>query len=82
MQRDAYLGRRAPINRSDGLLIISLAPLDDEAEGLIAAGAPVVLVDASIRGCRAWSPTKAHGGELATRHLLELGHKRIATVGD
>ena len=45
-QRDEYLGRRAPLDRADGLLIVSLSPRDDEAEWLLAADAPVVLVDA------------------------------------
>ena len=33
-QRDEYLGRRVPLDRTDGLLIVSLAPRDDEAEAL------------------------------------------------
>ena len=45
-QRDQYLGRRAPADRSDGLLIVSLAPRDDEVEALLARSVPVVLVDA------------------------------------
>ena len=36
-QRDEYLGRRAPLDRADGLLIVSLSPRDDEAA--VAAGA-------------------------------------------
>jgi LacI family transcriptional regulator len=81
-QRDAYLGRRAPINRSDGLLIVSLAPRDDEADALLAAGAPVVLVDAQHPRLPRVVTDDAQGGELATRHLLELGHERIAFLGD
>ena len=44
--RAEYLGRRAPLDRSDGLLIVSLAPTDEEAEAFLRAGAPVVLLDA------------------------------------
>ena len=81
-QRDAYLGRRAPVNRSDGLLIVSLAPDDDEVDALLATGAPVVLVDAQHPRLPRVVIDDVHGGALATRHLLELGHERIAFVGD
>jgi LacI family transcriptional regulator len=81
-QRDEYLGPRAPIDRSDGLLVISLAPRDDEVEALLARGAPVVLVDAHHPRLPCVVVDDVRGGELATRHLLELGHERIAFVGD
>ena len=61
---------------------MSLAPHDDEVDALLATGAPWCSSTRSTRGCRAWSSTTSHGGELATRHLLELGHERIAFVGD
>ena len=81
-QRDAYLGRRVPLDRTDGLLIVSLAPRDDEAEALRAADAPVVLVDAQHPRLPRVVIDDELGGEMATRHLLELGHERIAFVGD
>ena len=81
-QRDEFLGRRAPLDRSDGLLIVSLAPHDDEADALLAARAPVVLVDARHPRLPRVVIDDVHGGELATRHLLELGHERIAFLGD
>ena len=51
------LGRRAPIEGPDGLLIISLAPLDDEAEGLTPRMPGGAASTRRIRGCHAWSPT-------------------------
>ena len=81
-QRDEYLGRRAPLDRSDGLLIVSLAPREDEADALLAARAPVVLVDAQHPRMPRVVIDDVRGGEMATRHLLELGHERIAFVGD
>ena len=81
-QRDEYLGRRAPLDRSDGLLIVSLGPRDDEAEALLAAGSPVVLVDAHHPRLPRVVIDDTAGGEMATRHLIELGHERIAFVGD
>jgi LacI family transcriptional regulator len=81
-QRDDYLGRRAPVDRADGLLVISLAPRDDEVEALMARRVPVVLVDAHHPRLPRVVIDDVEGGELATRHLLELGHERIAFVGD
>jgi LacI family transcriptional regulator len=81
-QRDDYLGRRAPVDRADGLLVISLAPRDDEVEALMARGVPVVLVDAHHPRLPRVVIDDVEGGELATRHLLELGHEGIAFVGD
>jgi len=81
-QRDEYLGRRTPLDRSDGLLIMSLAPRDDEAEAFLRAGAPVVLVDAFHPSLPCLRIDDVAGGMLATRHLIELGHERIAFLGD
>ena len=81
-QRDGYLGRRAPLDRSDGLLIVSLAPRDHEVDGFLRAGAPVVLLDTFHPGLPCLRTDDVAGGMLATRHLIELGHERIAFVGD
>jgi LacI family transcriptional regulator len=81
-QRDEYLGRRAPLDRTDGLLVVSLSPRDDEADAFVRAGVPVVLVDAHHPRLRRVVTDDVLGGALATRHLLELGHERIAFVGD
>jgi len=81
-QRDAYLGRRAPLDRTDGLLVVSLSPRDDEAEAFLRAGFPVVLVDAHHARLPRIVTDDRLGGALATRHLIELGHERIAFVGD
>ena len=81
-QRDEYLGRGAPLDRTDGLLVVSLSPRDDEAEAFVRAGVPVVLVDAHHPRLPRVVTDDVLGGELATRHLLELGHERIAFLGD
>jgi LacI family transcriptional regulator len=81
-QRDDYLGRRAPLDRTDGLLIVSLSPRDEEAEAFVRAEIPVVLVDAHHPRLPSVVTDDVLGGELATRHLLELGHEQIAFIGD
>jgi LacI family transcriptional regulator len=80
--RDEYLGRRAPLDRSDGLLITSLVPTDAEVEAFLRARAAVVLLDAHHPRLPSVSIDDVEGGALATRHLIELGHERIAFVGD
>ena len=81
-QRDAYLGRRAPLDRTDGLLIVSLSPRDDEADAFGRATVPVVLVDAHHPRLRRVVADDVLGGAIATNHLIELGHERIAFIGD
>jgi DNA-binding LacI/PurR family transcriptional regulator len=81
-RRDECL-REVPRNdRADGVLIISLAPHANEAVLLREAGLPVVLIDACAEAIPGVSIDDIAGGELATRHLLALGHRRIAFVGD
>jgi LacI family transcriptional regulator len=68
--------------RSDGLLLLSLVPPDDEVERLQSARLPCVLVDAPHPAFPSFVIDDVRGGELATSHLVELGHRRIAFVGD
>ena len=81
-QRDEYLGRGAPLDRSDGMLIVSIAPRDDEVDAFVRAGAPVVVLDAFHPRLPCLRIDDVAGGVLATRHLIKLGHERIAFLGD
>jgi DNA-binding LacI/PurR family transcriptional regulator len=69
-------------DRSDGLLLVSLVPPDDEVERLRSARLPCVLVDAPHPDFPNVVIDDVRGGELATEHLIELGHSRIAFIGD
>jgi len=55
------------------------------AEQLYQAGNRTVLVGTPYADTAVWVPSvqgdQEHGGYLATRHLLELGHRRIAFLG-
>ena len=46
------------------------------------AGAPVVVLDAFHPRLPCLRIDDVAGGELATRHLIDLGHERVAFVGD
>ena len=69
-------------DRSDGLLLVSLVPPDDEVERLRSTRLPCVLVDAPHPAFPSVVIDDVRGGELATSHLIELGHRRIAFIGD
>jgi len=69
-------------DRADGLLVVSTLPPEAEVERLRAAMLPCVLVDAVHPALPSIAVDDVAGGEMATRHLVELGHRRIALIGD
>jgi DNA-binding LacI/PurR family transcriptional regulator len=73
---------RSLIGRVDGLLSISLAPPKADLRRLAAAGIPVVLVDQALGSVPSVTVDDVEGGRMATQHLLDLGHRRIAFAGD
>jgi DNA-binding LacI/PurR family transcriptional regulator len=71
--------------RSDGVLIISLPPMDSEVKFLTNANIPIVLIDAIHPELNMLDQVfidDIEGGEMATRHLISLGHKKIGYIGD
>jgi DNA-binding LacI/PurR family transcriptional regulator len=81
-QRTGVLIDFARRDRVDGLLIISLAPADEDVKTLRADRLPVVLLDLPHAALPHLAINDVAGGELATRHLLAKGHRRIGFVGD
>jgi DNA-binding LacI/PurR family transcriptional regulator len=74
-----------PRGQTDGVLVISLSPGDDEVPRLLHAAVPVVLIDADYPGLAGLDRIVADdvaGGRAATEHLIGLGHKRIGYVGE
>jgi LacI family transcriptional regulator len=66
----------------DGVLSISLCPPEPDLARFEAAGMPVVLVDHPDQRLPGVHTDDVEGGRLATEHLLALGHRRIAFLGD
>ncbi len=67
----------------DGLLITTLNVSEEQRDLLTQSGIPfVTLSDACTEEVNCISPDNIYGGYLATQHLLELGHRRVAYVGD
>lgn len=81
-QREDAFVKFARRDRLDGLVVISLPIGDDDAARLRGEQLPTVLVDLQHAGFSGVSIDNVAGGELATRHLLDRGHTRIAFVGD
>jgi|ADGO01.1.fsa_nt_gi Transcriptional regulators len=81
-RRDSCLQEVPRRDRTDGVLIISLTLHSEEVATLQSTGVPVVLIDACADELPSVLIDDVRGGELATRHLIELGHRRIAFIGD
>src|SRR5215468_2399889 len=74
----------AAVRGTHGALSVLHLPGSMELERLGQAGIPVVVVDpADEPGAevRSVGTTNWQGGVTATRHLIELGHRRIAAIG-
>ena len=84
-KRDQYLRGLASAQRTDGMLIISLPPREEDLQRLAASAIPVVIIDAhapAVEGLPHVVGDDLAGGEAATTYLIELGHRRIAYIGD
>ncbi len=80
--RDRYFAELLRPDRFDGIVVISLNPDDTDARSFVRSGVPVVLVDAAHPKLSSVHEDSIRGGYLATRHLIELGHRRIAFICD
>ncbi|MBA1228511.1 LacI family DNA-binding transcriptional regulator [Pseudomonas viridiflava] len=69
--------------RVDGLIVSSVGGDASVAGGLADVRTPLVIVDRELDGIEADMVRIDHeqGAYLATRHLLDLGHRRIACIG-
>ena len=66
-----------------GVLLTPVGTRDASISTIVNRGTPVVLIDAprGVRNRCSVTVDDVLGGELAIRHLVELGHRRIAVVG-
>ena len=75
---------RATARGTDGALLVLHLPDSSELQGLAAARIPLVVIDPPEEpgpGIRSVGTTNWQGCLTATRHLIELGHRRIANIG-
>lgn len=81
-RRDAYFQGVPRRERVDGLLIITHVPSDDDVSRLLRSGVPTILVDAYHALLSHVVIDDVAGGYRATRHLIELGHRKIGFISD
>ena len=66
--------------RVDAVMLVSLRLSDDETRALRKLGIPVALVGVASEAFPSVRVDDADGAALAVRHLVDLGHRRIAMV--
>lgn len=81
-RRDDCLRSVPRRERVDGMLILSLAPSDEEAARLAGTGVPTVLVDAYHDSLCTVQVDDVTGAAAAVAYLIDLGHERIGYVGE
>jgi LacI family transcriptional regulator len=72
------LERALQKGRSDGLVLVSTRPSDEQVQLLLGSRQPVVLVDAVHSAFDSIAVDNVKGAILATRHLIASGRRRIA----
>jgi DNA-binding LacI/PurR family transcriptional regulator len=81
-ERDRHLEALLPTRRADGVLAISLPLSREQLAQFGRAGVTLVSVDAVTPGVPQAVIDDRAGGQLATGHLIGLGHRRIGFIGD
>jgi LacI family transcriptional regulator len=84
-RRDTYFCNVPRPENTDGVLIISLSPRDDDVEHLAHSTVPIVLVDANhpaLKSLNRVITDDVGGSQVATQHLIDLGHTRIGFISD
>lgn len=81
-QRDVFLRNVPRRHMVDGMLIISLTPTDEDVSYLLESDIPVVLIDAYHPNLSRIIVDNISGGYQATKHLIDLGHRRIGFISD
>ena len=72
--------RAVQSKRVDGVILLEVEPDDRRARRMVEEGIPTVLFGRSTLDV-GWVDIDNHlGGLMATRHLLDLGHRRIAHI--
>jgi len=79
--RHRVLSTHLLTKRADGILVLGIEPTPDEVDWLVAHAPPMAFVGVPVPGFPSVRIDDQAAAVTATRHLLELGHRRIAYVG-
>jgi DNA-binding LacI/PurR family transcriptional regulator len=82
VHREEHFASITKGGRADGILVLSLQPPAGDLARLVDSGMPIVLVDVHGDNVPSVLTDDVEGGRLATEHLLGLGHRRIAFIGE
>ena len=82
VQRELFYVDVLSKKQVDGIIFVAAGDQADSLDFLISQNMPVVIIDRNLPNVQvdAVLPDHQLGGYLATRHLLELGHTRIACI--
>ncbi len=72
--------QRKMIDKVDGLIVISLPPTEDEFRRILNLGIPLSLLGVTDSRCPSVSIDDVQGAEIATQHLVDMGHCDIALM--
>ncbi len=78
--RQRVFQQKKLVGKVDGLIVISLPPTEREFDQILGLGIPVALLGVPDSRCSSVSIDDVKGAELATQHLIDLGHREIAIV--
>lgn len=78
--RQRVFQQKKLVGKVDGLIVISLPPTEKEFEQILGLGIPVSLLGVSNERCSTVSIDDIRGAELATQHLIDMGHRDIAIM--
>ncbi len=84
-RRDICLREIPRKERTDGVIIISLSPRNEDIPYLSQADVPIILVDAnhpSLNSLNRVIIDDVEGGRIATQYLLDLGHRQVGYISD
>lgn len=81
-KRDNFLRKVPRRHMVDGLLVVSLTPADEDITEILEAQVPTVLIDAYHPQLSRIIVDNVSGGYQATKHLLDLGHRKIGFISD
>jgi LacI family transcriptional regulator len=82
LQRELFYMDILSKKQVDGIIFVAAGEQTDSLDFLLRQGMPVVMIDRNLPSVEVDAVLTDHqlGGLLATRHLIELGHKRIACI--
>ena len=78
--RQRVFQQKKLVGKVDGLIVISLPPTQKEFEQILGLGIPVSLMGTLHEGCSCVSIDDVKGAEMATQHLVDMGHRDIAIM--